>query len=587
MAPGVGNKRARQLRAARTIKKQRIDDRNTGVELPNELVARIDKETEEELWSPGQVVVPAEVHWDNNFEDEAEQEEDECELTDIEEEEAEDDEVSPMDTDAFEALLDGSKKTGVFDEVYFRYQRGVEPSERTVYRQKKNQLELRLGAQHTRTIESYFKNPSTIGRPDAYFSSDELHMQDRQLAIKALEKKLQSKKTILNSQTLMRHQAVLAFLRIQDGKQIGETREQMAGIVTRCFGKGIYFARQVVSWEIEWMFARSVPEEKRGCFSKTRSWFNDEGVQNAVRIWLQDQREEDITAYTLAKTIGEYLDSKRAIPVLENIFQFGAGGNRVRARTARRWLKKMGLVHGRYTKGVYVDGHERTDVVEYRTKVFIPLWKRYQDRFVIFKEDGSWKIPHDLPEGEKPIVLITHDESTFNANDGKQKGWMRKGHQLLQQKNKGRGIMVSGFLTLGGRLAVPNSIPNSELLNNLMWIQVNGIPVRDSMWLHEYSKDNYWTGEKMVWHTLRIALPIFRYAFPGCQALFAFGNASNHCTYADNALVVSHMNLNPGGKQSLLREGFDHSRGLPQAMIRLSPTASRWMLCPYSNVSST
>jgi len=38
------------------------------------------------------------------------------------------------------------------------------------------------------------------------------------------------------------------------------------------------------------------------------------------------------------------------------------------ASTAKIWLKKMGFVYSKFAKGVYVDGHEREDVVEYRKK---------------------------------------------------------------------------------------------------------------------------------------------------------------------------------------------------------------------------
>jgi hypothetical protein len=100
----------------------------------------------------------------------------------------------------------------------------------------------------------------------------------------------------------------------------------------------------------------------------------------------------DITAFTLARVIGEYLDSKRAAHAVEEVLKFGPGGNRVRARTARQWLKKLGLVFGRYTKGVYVDGHERVDVVRYRNKVFIPQWQHLKDRIVVFKENGTYEL---------------------------------------------------------------------------------------------------------------------------------------------------------------------------------------------------
>jgi len=63
---------------------------------------------------------------------------------------------------------------------------------------------------------------------------------------------------------------------------------------------------------------------------------------------------------------------------------FWSWGNRIRARTARRWLKRLGLRYDKVAKDVYVDGHERTDVVEHREKVFIPRWKDLQRRVVVF-----------------------------------------------------------------------------------------------------------------------------------------------------------------------------------------------------------
>jgi len=68
------------------------------------------------------------------------------------------------------------------------------------------------------------------------------------------------------------------------------------------------------------------------------------------------------------------------------------------------------------------------------------------------------------------------------------------------------------------------------------------------MQLLEFGKDNYWTGDKMVDHTLQIAILIFKFAFPDCEALFAFDNASNHCAFASDALLVSRMNRNLDGQ---------------------------------------
>jgi len=70
----------------------------------------------------------------------------------------------------------------------------------------------------------------------------------------------------------------------------------------------------------------------------------------------------------------------------------------------------------------------------------------------------------------------------------------------------------------------------------------------------------------MVDHAIKVAIPIFRYAFPGCQALFAFDNASNHTSFAEDALRADKMNLGSGGKQPRMRNGFIDSQQRPQSM---------------------
>jgi hypothetical protein len=61
---------------------------------------------------------------------------------------------------------------------------------------------------------------------------------------------------------------------------------------------------------------------------------------------------------------------------------------------------------------------KRQDVVEYRN-IFLKLWEKYSKRFIIFNEDSTWNLSLNISPGDKSIVFITHDESTFNVNDGK------------------------------------------------------------------------------------------------------------------------------------------------------------------------
>ena len=86
--------------------------------------------------------------------------------------------------------------------------------------------------------------------------------------------------------------------------------------------------------------------------------------------------------------------------------------------------------------------------------------------------------------------------------------------------------MVSGFRTPAGRLWVLDCTPYNGPLKENNWPPRRDLTqVRDAMQLLEFRKDNYRTGNKMVDHPLQTAFPIFKIAFSGCEALFAFGNA--------------------------------------------------------------
>lgn len=117
--------------------------------------------------------------------------------------------------------------------------------------------------------------------------------------------------------------------------------------------------------------------------------------------------------------------------------------------------------------------------------------------------------------------------------------WKEKGKSPLRPKGKAKGIMVSEFLTPIGRLRVPDSMPNHQLLQDKGWPldenQNSGCYCTE---LLEYGRDNYWDRDKMTDQTVNLATRIFPYAFPDCQALFAFDNAANHACFTENALLA-------------------------------------------------
>ena len=119
----------------------------------------------------------------------------------------------------------------------------------------------------------------------------------------------------------------------------------------------------------------------------------------------------------------------------------------ISVRTATRWLHALGFHPSQSHKGVYLDGHERADVVEYR--------KLYLRKLEILEathappplcSDDPIRVHQEEDESKKKLVLIYHDESTFHSNDGQGWLWAEAGKQPIRPKGQGRGIMISDFI---------------------------------------------------------------------------------------------------------------------------------------------
>ena len=68
--------------------------------------------------------------------------------------------------------------------------------------------------------------------------------------------------------------------------------------------------------------------------------------------------------------------------------------------------------------------------------------------------------------------------------------------------------------------------------------------------------------------TLKVAVPLFEIAFPPdqFQGLFLFDNATSHNVMAPDALDTRKMNLGSGGKQPVMRDGWNSRTNTSQAM---------------------
>ncbi|GBB98125.1 hypothetical protein RclHR1_31400003 [Rhizophagus clarus] len=115
---------------------------------------------------------------------------------------------------------------------------------------------------------------------------------------------------------------------------------------------------------------------------------------------------------------------------------------------------------------------------------------RYQKLMLKFiGEKYKIQVNHKLKNGERLHILVTHDEMTFQSNDGQKSDTI-------------------------GRLKLSSDVVD------------DGIP-------HEIKTR---------------AIPIFEKTHPGMVAVFAFDNSFSHAKLADDTLNAAYMNLNPGRK---------------------------------------
>ena len=120
---------------------------------------------------------------------------------------------------------------------------------------------------------------------------------------------------------------------------------------------------------------------------------------------------------------------------------------------------------------------------------------------VEFDENGAMKpkvYPSDCAVGKenrRPIIVITHDECTFSANDGVRKAWTRKEDAFLRPKSQGQGIMTSDFILPYGRFNLSSLTP--ERREEIA--QITGLLETESVEIFEYGKNNdeYWDGAKL------------------------------------------------------------------------------------------
>ena len=224
----------------------------------------------------------------------------------------------------------------------------------------------------------------------------------------------------------------------------------------------------------------------------------------------------------------------------------------ISVRTATRWLHKLGFRPQSHKKGAYVDGHEREDVVKSRDE-FLKKLKELKETHLPPPPCSDERAATPPPDAEmrKKLVLIYHDESIFNTNEGQVWMWAGEDAPIIQPKTKGSGIMVSDFVDVhSGFLQL------SDTEHDLAKTTDPDFP-KTARVLLEYGadKEGYWTSEKFMVN-IEVAARIAEFKYPSDKhtIVWLFDQSSCYRTFAEDALNAKVMNVRPGGVQPRMHD---------------------------------
>ena len=277
------------------------------------------------------------------------------------------------------------------------------------------------------------------------------------------------------------------------------------------------------------VFSESENERDTSGESENETDFDDEKAQKAFDDWVFSLPLVDrkMLAVLIMETIQKRTPLKSTAAALEAAWITGFN-----EKTATRWLHCLGFRPTSHKKGAYVDGHERDDVVAHRKK-FLDQMKGLREALLPPPPPSDERAATPPPDAEhrKRLVLIYHDESIFNTNEGQKWAW-----------TTGAGIMVSDFIEQHDRCL---RLDEEEA----------GIP-KTARVLLEYGaeKEGYWNSERFM-KNMEDAVKIAEFKYPPHRntIVFIFDQSSCHKAYAEDALNASCMNMRPGGKQPCMR----------------------------------
>ena len=197
--------------------------------------------------------------------------------------------------------------------------------------------------------------------------------------------------------------AMLGVINLFLDTDVPHTWRKASIVVAKAQGAGPNWARNIWRWIIEFVNEGKLPLHSY-CY-KRPTILEDEDVAQELRERLAEKAK---SGFLKTEDVCDIIASD----AIQGIFtRLGVNKPRISLSTAHRWLARLDWKYGKKMNGMYIDGHEQDDMVAYRD-VFVNRWAEYDRRFHIWNNGDVDATTHP-PCNPLPLILVTHDESTF------------------------------------------------------------------------------------------------------------------------------------------------------------------------------
>ena len=282
-------------------------------------------------------------------------------------------------------------------------------------------------------------------------------------------------------------------------------------------GRSKRYGRELRRWCQDFISDNQVLPHGMNSVWRTSALHADEDLKLSIITHLQS-----LGKYFSANDLLEYLNTP---DVLDRLGR----AKKLSLRTAQRWLKILGFRWKKEEKGMYSDGHERKDVVDFRQNVFLPKYAEFHRRAATYDDEGKEVEGSSVTNNERCVMLHHHDETVFYGNDRRGVRWIHNSETSKPYaKGEGQSLMVADFVS-----------------PNIGWLRSSDGSAHARKTIRPgKERDGYFSNEEVL-AQLSCAMHILVKDYPSHQHVFILDNARTHTKRAETALSARKMTKSP------------------------------------------